>query len=99
MQSSTSVHKKSRKAILLFSNLEIKKARNGPFNYDINRRQSCLLSKFDINHEMTTDDETQVLYLYYSMSAIQTRSQKTAPKYPSDFSIPEPGRNIFDLLP
>ena len=96
MRSSTSVHKKSRKAVLLFSNLEIKKARNGPFNYDRNRRQSCLLSKFDINHEKTTDDE--VLCLYYSMSAMQVRSQKTVPKYPSVFSIPEPGRNIFDLL-
>ena len=53
-----------------------------------------LLSKFDINHEKTTDDETQVL-LYVHDAGTQS---KNSPKYPSDLSIPEPGRNIFDLL-
>ena len=82
MQSSTSVLKKWRKAVLLFSNLEIKKARNGPFNYDI-------------NHEKTTDDETQVLYTIYPRCG---HAVNNSPKYPSDISTPEPGRNIFDLL-
>ena len=96
MQSSTSVLKKSKKVVLLFSNLEIKKARYGPFDYDRNRRQSCLLSKFDINHEKTTDDKTQVHTSIYVRDA-GTQS-KNSPKYTSDLSIPEPGRNIFDLL-
>ena len=54
-----------------------------------------LLSNFDINREKTTDDETQVLIPYVRDAGTKS---KNSPKYPSDISIPEPGKNIFDLL-
>ena len=63
---------------------------------EMGQTSKFLLSKFDINHEKTTDDKTQVRMLLYVRDA-DTQSKKS-PKHPSDISIPEPGRNIFDLL-
>ena len=81
MQSST---QKSRKAVLLFFCASVLESGNQESHliiiYDRNRHRSCLLSKFDINHEKTTDDETQVLV--YTICPRCGHAVKKQPKIP-----------------